>query len=242
MRRSFSSYRNIVVLTGAGVSVASGLRPYRGADGVWEEFNVGEYGHVGALAADPGRTWALFGPLREQIALARPNPAHAALAQFERGLDASQRFLLVTQNVDGLHQRAGSRQVVEPHGTLSRSRCSNAQCLLEPFEDSSAHRDAVPRCALCGHVLRPDVVLFGEHLPARAEWLAKTALRDCDLFLAIGTSGAVTPAASFVRSAEYAGARTVYINLEPMQPPNPKFQEAHYGRAEDVLPPLLAVG
>jgi NAD-dependent deacetylase len=242
VRKPFSNYRRIVVLTGAGVSAASGLRPYRGADGVWEEYNVQEYGHVDSLNERPEQTWQLFGPLREQIAAAEPNPAHFALAAFESGLDPSQQFVLVTQNVDALHQRAGSRWVVELHGNLGRTRCANAACQLHPFADSASHCDAVPRCPLCGHVLRPDVVLFGERLPASAEWSAKTALRDCDLFLAIGTSGVVTPAANFVRSAQYAGAHTVYVNLEPMRPRNPMFKEEHYGRAEDLLPRLLEIG
>lgn len=232
-------HRHIVVLTGAGISVASGLPTYRGVGGVWDTHNVEEYGHVSALQSDPARTWQLFGAMRGPIARAQPNAAHLALARFEAGLAPDQNYLLITQNVDGLHQRAGSRQVVELHGNLSRSRCTNAECALQPFEDPQEHADSVPRCPLCGSVLRPDVVLFGEPLPPLASWQAKRALRDCDLFIAIGTSGLVSPAADYVRSARYAGARTLYVNLEPLATPNPAFQELVLGRAEEVLPGLL---
>ena len=232
-------YRNIVVLTGAGISVASGLPTYRGLGGVWDEHNVEEYGHVRALQSQPARTWRLFGALRDPIAKAQPNAAHRALAQFEASLGPQQNYLLVTQNVDGLHQRAGSQKVVELHGNLGRTKCTDVACSLQPFEDHAAHADAVPHCSVCGSVLRPDIVLFGESLPPFASWQAKRALRDCDLFIAIGTSGQVSPAADYVRSARYTGARTVYVNLEPLSPPNPAFQEVVLGRAEEVLPALL---
>lgn len=236
----FSSHRRIFVLTGAGVSVASGLRTYRGPGGIWEERNVQEHGHVDALVRNPEHVWGLFGPLRETILRAQPNRAHTALAEFEARLSASQRFLLVTQNVDGLHQRAGSRNVIELHGSLARTRCTGQSCSNGPFADRSAHAEAVPHCASCGAVLRPDIVLFGERLPVEAERAARHALRECDLFIAIGTSGAVTPAAHFVAWAQCAGARTVYVNLEPMNPRNPLFGEEHCGRAEELLPQLLA--
>jgi NAD-dependent deacetylase len=235
-------YRNIVVLTGAGVSVASGLPTYRGPGGVWAEHEVETYGHARALELYPERTWRLFGALRDPVVRAQPNAAHRALAQFEVSLRADQEFLLVTQNVDGLHQRAGSRQVAELHGNILKTRCHDGACSLPPFEDSDSHAAQVPLCPVCGGRLRPDIVLFDERLPPEASWRAKRALRDCDLFLAIGTSGLVSPAADFVRSAEYAGARTIYVNLEPMAPPNPAFRETVLGRAEEVLPKLLGVG
>ena len=242
MRIDARSYRNIVVLTGAGVSVASGLPTYRGQGGIWEEHEVARYGHARALSEHPEQTWRLFGAMRIPVARAQPNAAHRALAQFEAGLRAEQSFLLITQNVDGLHQRAGSQRVVELHGNIMKTRCVNEACGLPRFEDSATHVEAMPRCPVCGSALRPDIVLFGEPLPAAASWQAKRALRDCDLFLAVGTSGLVSPAADFVRSAEYAGARTIYVNLEPMVPPNPKFRDVVLGRAEEMLPELLGAG
>jgi NAD-dependent deacetylase len=242
MRIDAREYRNIVVLTGAGVSVASGLPTYRGQGGIWEKHEVAQYGHARALYEHPERTWRLFGAMRAPVARAQPNAAHRALAQFEAGLRAEQKFLLVTQNVDGLHQRAGSRRLIELHGNITKTRCLDDTCTLPSFEDLAAHAEAVPRCPVCGGRLRPDIVLFGEEIPSQAGWQAKRALRDCDLFLAVGTSGLVSPAADFVRSAEYAGARTIYVNLEPMEPPNPAFRETVLGRAEELLPALLGVG
>ena len=241
MALDLSSYQHIVVLTGAGISAESGLRTYRGPGGVWDEHQVAEYSNARALAQNPAATWQLFGGLRADIGQAEPNAGHRALAQAEARLRPDQNFLIVTQNVDELHQRAGSRRVANLHGTLLKTRCSNPACKLEPFDDAQAHQDAVPLCPLCGAALRPDVVLFDEELPALAMWETKRALRDCDLFLAIGTSGNVSPASNFVRSAEYAGARTVFINLEPLVPPNPAFQETHLGRAGELLPALLGV-
>ncbi|MBI1422432.1 MAG: NAD-dependent deacylase [Gammaproteobacteria bacterium] len=239
MKIDISLYQRIVILTGAGVSAASGLRTYRGPNGLWNDDDVQAYGHVDRLQDDPQKIWRVFGPLREQILHAEPNTAHLFLAKLDANLQPSQEFLLITQNVDGLHQQAGSRRVVELHGTIGRTRCANPDCILPPYPDPDPHLETVPYCSVCGSVLRPDIVLFGESLPVDASWQSKRALRDCDLFIAIGTSGTVSPAAQYVRSAEYAGARTVFVNLEAMTPPNPAFQELYLGAAEDVLPVLF---
>lgn len=159
---------------------------------------------------------------------------------YEASLSAGQYFVLITQNVDGLHQRAGSRNVIELHGSIHKTHCANPACTLAAFEDANPHQQEIPRCPVCTNVLRPGIVLFGEPLPAEQSWRAKRALREWDLFIAIGTSGTVAPASNFVRSADYAGARTIYINLEPLDPPNPAFQEHYYGPAEHLLPELLA--
>jgi len=232
-----SDYSGIVVLTGAGVSVASGLRPYRGPGGLWEEVGAEVYADARALETDPEKVWGFFGTMRAQVARAAPNPAHVALAEFEQRLGPQQRFTLLTQNVDGLHQRAGSRNVVEIHGSLGRTRCSGAGCSYGREERPDT--PASSRCPQCGSFLRADVVLFGEPLPPAAERSAKTALRDCDLFLAVGTSGTVSPASTCVRSAKYAGARTILVNLDPVAPRNDYFDEEVLGRAEELLPVLL---
>jgi NAD-dependent deacetylase len=234
-----SLYRRIVILTGAGVSAASGIRTFRGAGGLWEEMDPAQAGSLSALKTQPKAVWQLFGPLRRQLSSALPNAAHEALAAAEARLTPRQHWSLLTQNVDGLHQRAGSRAVVELHGTVHRTRCSREDCSLPPFEDAATHEDNVPLCPRCGSPLRPDVVLFEEPIPAAQEMQAKAALRECDLFIAVGTSGAVTPAANFVRSADYAGARTILVNLEPMEPRNRYFQEEYLGRAEELLPQLI---
>lgn len=232
-------YRNIVVLTGAGVSVASGLRPYRGPGGTWEEDGVAALATPESLQNRPEKLWALFGTLRGQARAAAPNASHFALAEAERQLAGNRQWTIITQNIDGLHQRAGSRNVIELHGSLFRTRCSSPSCDLRPFQDESSHMSSLPRCDRCGAVLRPDIVLFDEAIPADAEWQAKRVLRDCDLFVAVGTSGTVSPASNFVRSAEYVGARTVLVNLEPMRPRHPAYDEEYLGCAEEILPALL---
>jgi NAD-dependent deacetylase len=162
-----------------------------------------------------------------------------ALVRLEYNLKPHQQFLLITQNIDGLHQKAGSQNVVELHGTVRRTRCTNDSCISEPFTDNDPHDKQLPRCSTCQSPLRPDIVLFNEEIPPDASWQSKRALRDCDLFIAVGTSGTVSPASNFVRSADYAGARTILVNLEPMNPKNPYFKEEYLGKAEEVLPTLI---
>jgi NAD-dependent deacetylase len=234
-------YQRIVILTGAGVSVASGLRPFRGPDGLWGERELEGLSSASAACKRPKEVWDFYGGLRQQALAACPNPAHAAIANLQR-CQGTKSITLITQNVDGLHQRAGSQQVIDLHGSLMRTRCTRESCELVPFHDEQSHADRVPVCPRCGFPLRPDIVLFDEPLPAEAEWQAKRALRDCDLFLAIGTSGTVSPAAGYVRSALYAGAHTVLINIELSRPRNSAFHEEIIGRAEELLPELLAVG
>lgn len=232
------NFRNIVVLTGAGISAGSGLRTYRGLGGLWSEMDPESFSTAESLTQDLARVWPFYSDMRSAALAAAPNAAHRVLAQLRLAPGAS--FTLVTQNVDGLHQQAGSVDVVELHGSAFRTRCSNARCTLPPFRDSATYRDQVPTCTLCGAALRPDVVGFGEPLPIDAEMRIKRALRNCDLFLAIGTSGTVAPASNFVRGADYAGALTVYVNLEPMVGENRYFKHVLLGKAEDVLPALFA--
>lgn len=233
------NYKSIVVLTGAGISAASGLRTYRGPDGLWNDPETSRLSTAADFADDPLSYWKFWGNLREAATAALPNEAHLALAHWEKHLSKDQKFTLITQNVDELHQRAGSGSVVELHGSVYRTRCSNEKCTLEPYRDTDAHLDIVPICTLCGQALRPDIVMFGELLPPHAEWSSKRALRDCDLFIAVGTSGTVSPASHFVEWAKYAGARTMLINLEKMIEPNRSFDMEIDGRAEEILPSLL---
>ncbi|MEZ4385856.1 MAG: Sir2 family NAD-dependent protein deacetylase [Nannocystaceae bacterium] len=227
-------YRKVVVLTGAGVSVASGLPSYRGPGGLWESDPALAKALVAGASLDT--MWAALGPLRAALMDAVPNAAHRALADYEARLrQGGGELTLITQNVDGLHQRAGSRDVVEYHGALQRSRCLG---LCGSFDDPAPHR-STPRCPRCGAPLRPDVVLFDETIGIHEERRAKRALADCDLFMAIGTSGTVWPAASFVRAADYAGARTLYVNLTPLEGAWEAYHEVILGRAEAVLPGLL---
>ena len=244
---STSKYRNIVVLTGAGVSQASGIPTFRGPDGQLspEYMRVADGRNVETLLPE---MWATHGAARGRLMKVVPNPAHVTLANWENRWREGREITVVTQNVDGLHQLAGSRDVIEIHGSLRRSRCTNAACESKPFTDSwvpdeqfVAHPrwEAVPKCALCGAYLRPDITLFNEALPLDELHRVKRALRPCDLFLAVGTSGVVSPASEFVRGAAYNNARTIMVNLTPMETPNPYFGEEILGRAEEILPQLL---
>lgn len=225
-------FRKIVFLTGAGISAASGLRTYRGPDGLWSDAEIEKLSFASTLARDPDAVCRFLCGMRADVQRAEPNEAHRAIARLQERANV----YVITQNVDSLHSRAGTRDVIELHGSLARSRCTG--CDREPFEDRSTQ---VARCERCGAHLRADVVLFEEMIPADAERAAKHALRDCDLFIAVGTSGTVSPASNFVRSAAYEGALTIFVNLEPMEPRNPAFQREVLGRAEEILPVLLGV-
>jgi NAD-dependent deacetylase len=224
----------VVVLTGAGISVASGLKPYRGPGGRWT--SNPELANRLVAGIDTETLWSATCDWRKELATAEPNAAHRALAAFEQSLVArGGSFTLITQNVDGLHSKAGSANVVEFHGSLRRSRCSVA-CGSESFADERCDGPP-PSCATCGAPARPDIVLFNEMIGALEDWSAKRALRDCDLFVAIGTSGTVSPASNFVRSAEYAGAHTVLVNLEV--PDSSPFSEVLRGDAQTLVPELF---
>ena len=174
----------------------------------------------------------MFWRFRQAIAGVAPTAAHRALAAFEGALPAATNFLIITQNVDGLHQRAGSQRVCEYHGTLQVWKCEKCKVKLEPPDgDVPVH---------CGQLMRPAAVLFGELIPPRAEHAATRALRDCDLFVAIGTSGTVWPAASFVRSAELNGARRVLLNLEIDDDARDAYGECHAGAADELVARLFA--
>lgn len=234
----FGRYRRVVILTGAGISVASGLRPFRGPGGLWNEPGAAAWSEVGRMADDPAGAWRFFAAMRAASLAAVPNEGHRAITRLQSRLAERASVTVVTQNIDGLHQRAGTDGVIEVHGAARRTRCTDEACTGRPFDDDRTG-DEAPRCPACGALQRPDVVLFGEALPVDAEWAVKKALRGCDLFVAVGTSGTVSPASNYVRSARYEGADTVLVNLEPMSPPNPAFLREELGRAEEILPRLF---
>jgi NAD-dependent deacetylase len=241
-RIDISTYRGIVVLTGAGISAASGIRTYRGPDGLWNDETLVRLSDGETFRADPLAVWRFWSASRSICAEARPNAAHLALAALERALRPEQRMTIITQNIDGLHSRAGSSSVVEFHGNVGRTRCSNPACDLPPFADAKPYMDAVPLCPRCGSNLRPDIVLFHEIIPARHSTDALHALADCDLFVAIGTSGTVYPASDFVQWAFDRGARTVFVNLESLGEGNLYFKEEYLGRAEELVPLIFGEG
>ena len=221
----------VFVLTGAGISAESGIRTFRDAGGLWEQYRFEEVASPEGWAAHPEDVWRFYAQRRAQAAGCEPNPAHRALAALERAL--GDRLVLCTQNVDDLHEKAGSSRVHHMHGELFRSRCE--VCERPPFEDRVAHA-SIPRCE-CGGRIRPHIVWFGE-MPLGMEIIGN-ALRRCTMFVTVGSSGAVYPAAGFVASV--AGrARTVYVG--PERPDNAEaFDECRLGKAGEVLPTLFDV-
>jgi len=199
--------RHVAVLTGAGISAESGLATFRDAQtGLWARFDPRELATPSAFARNPKLVWDWYAWRRQQVAAAQPNAGHRALVALEQRVP---RFLLVTQNVDGLHQRAGSLSVVELHGNIGRVKCSRERTIVQRWEASG---DAVPRCGACGALLRPDVVWFEEMLPAEALARAEETARECDLLLVVGTSAEVYPAAALPIHAREGGALIVEIN------------------------------
>jgi len=221
-------YRSIAVLTGAGMSHSAGLPTYRGPGGLWTDPRLATLSDVNALVADRTAVTDLFWSFRRAIETVQPTAAHRALAEFEQQLPRGTKFQIITQNVDGLHQRAGSKNVCEFHGSLRRWRCDTCTTELEPPDGEPPMH--------CDQRMRPAVVLFGEMIPVDAERTVKQALRDCDLFVAIGTSGTVEPASSLVRWAELNGARRMLLNLEVFDGARALFTECHEGPADELVP------
>lgn len=223
----------VVILTGAGISRESGLATFRDADGIWARTRIEDVATPEAFARDPDRVQAFYNARRAQLRLpaVAPNAAHLALARLER--DWPGEMLLVTQNVDDLHERAGSRNLIHMHGELAKARCL-ACGAVSPWREDITPRSACPACGRAGR-LRPHVVWFGE-MPLGMERIA-AALDACGLFVAIGTSGTVHPAAGFV--AQVRGrARTVELNLEPSEG-TALFDEAIHGPATRVVPAFV---
>jgi len=222
----------VVVLTGAGISAESGVPTFRDADGLWEGHRVEDVATPEAFERDPDTVHRFYDARRAHLSTVEPNAAHRALAGLER--DGRHRLLVVTQNVDDLHERAGSRDVVHMHGELLSARCLACDGRFR----SDAPLVDRPRCPGCGErALRPDIVWFGE-LPYELDRI-QSALERADLFVSIGTSGAVYPAAGFVSAARAYGARTVELNLEPSHGTD-LFHDARHGPAGTVVPSWAA--
>ena len=220
---------NLVILTGAGISAESGLDTFRAVDGLWENHRVEDVASPEGFARDPALVHRFYNARRAQFDTVEPNAAHVALAQLEAGWGGE--FLLVTQNIDDLHERAGSKQLIHMHGEGRKGWCTACEERFA-WAGEMSWASLCPSCRAAGHV-RPDIVWFGE-MPYDMDRI-EAALMDCDLFVSIGTSGAVYPAAGFVQTAKYRGARTVEINLEPSQG-SLLFDDRHYGKASLEVP------
>ena len=234
----------LLVLTGAGISAESGVPTFRDAGGLWEGHAFEEVASPEGFAADPLLVWKFYSQRRAGLVGIEPNAAHRALVEIERQL--GDRFLLITQNVDGLHAAAGSQRMVEMHGNIGRSRCTG--CDRPAFDDLTAYKDnTAPMCGRCNaagrtSMLRPDVVWFGEAIAAgaleRVEAFVATARRGQLRFLAVGTSGVVYPAAALVDVARAAGGKSWLVNAE--SPANAsRFDHVVIGAAGKVLPELF---
>ena len=227
----------VLVLTGAGVSAESGVPTFRGIDGLWEGNRVEEVASPQGFARDPKLVWRFYSLRREAALKVSPNPGHVALAKLEQRM--GERFFLATQNVDGLHARAGSQRLVTMHGELFESKCVSCE---KPFADSKTYFDTLPTCETCGGAVRPNIVWFGEmldpaHLRRISSFIATAGKKL--LFLAVGTSGNVHPAASLVDEVKGAGGTSWLIDVDPTAHYAPRFDRVISGKSGEVLPGLI---
>lgn len=233
VREWLKQAHNVAVLTGAGVSAESGVPTFRGQNGLWKQRRPEQLATPAAFDQDPRLVWEWYNWRRTVLADIKPNPGHFALAELERRLPV---FTLITQNVDGLHQLAGSRNVLQVHGSIWNLRCLT--CHTERLDRRTPLPEIPPRCE-CGGMLRPGVVWFGESLPQNIWSDAEAAARAADLFLVIGTSAVVYPAAGLAQIAKSSGARVVEINIEET-PLSNAIDSFLQGPSGELLPQLIA--
>jgi NAD-dependent deacetylase len=231
---TLKSSQRVAVLTGAGISAESGVPTFREAQsGLWSRFESTELATPEAFKRDPKLVWEWYTWRRQLIAQAELNPGHYALVEME---DFYPEFTLITQNVDGLHRLAGSRTIIELHGDISRTRCSQEDQLISEWPESN---EIPPRCPRCGSFLRPDVVWFGESLPPEALEAAIQAVKSCQVFLSVGTSTLVEPAASLPFLALRIGATVIEINPQDT-PLTPWASFSSHSPVGEALPQLVA--
>lgn len=219
----------IVVLTGAGISKESGINTFRDSGGLWEQESIEDVATPGGFRRNPGKVYDFYNRRRRELAATKPNAAHIALARLEAEL--AEPLLVVTQNVDDLHERAGTKVLIHMHGELLKARCQRCGAVMAWLDDLGA--DSACRVCERKESLRPHIVWF-EEIPLQMDEIER-GLAECSTFVSIGTSGDVYPAAGFVRLAQAEGARTVELNLEPSRGAG-NFQEGRYGPATEVVP------
>ncbi|MBI3006431.1 MAG: NAD-dependent deacylase [Ignavibacteriales bacterium] len=224
---------SVCALTGAGISAESGVPTFRGDNGLWSKFKPEELANFDAFIRNPALVWEWYSYRKKVMRDVRPNPGHEALVSLERMVAD---FTLITQNVDNLHRRAGNKNVLELHGNIERSYCID--CGRFVHDVVIAEKGRVPACEHCGGLVRPDVVWFGEFLPQEIFADAEQAARRADVFLCIGTSAVVYPAASLSLIAKEAGSYVVEINVERTDLSS-RFDETVLGKAGDILPSLI---
>ena len=226
----FDRATRLTVMTGAGISAESGVSTFRDSGGLWSKYRVEEVATPEAFAADPRKVWEFYQARRAQLGTVEPNAAHYALAKLEAAMPPK-HFALITQNVDDLHRRAGSQNIIQMHGELAKVRCTLCGTITETLDDLGP----LPHCD-CGAMLRPHIVWFGE-IPMFMDEIDE-AVRACHLFLVVGTSGVVYPAAGMLALAKASGARTVGVNLDA--PDNVTYIDHFFqGKAGELLPNLV---
>jgi NAD-dependent deacetylase len=227
----FGDFERIVFFTGAGMSAESGIPTYRGKGGIWAEYNYEDYACQRAFDRDPDKVWDFHDKRRAAVGACEPNPGHRVVTAVQ---EAKPRTTIITQNIDGMHQRAGAKDVIELHGSLWRVRCDRCQTVRP---DASVPMK--PRTCTCGAFFRPDIVWFEDSLDQRVIERAAGALSGCDLLVSVGTSAVVYPAAELPRIAVRQGATTVEVNLEDT-PMSHLYQHVLRGKASEVLAELAS--
>ena len=226
------NYKNIVILTGAGISAESGLATFRASNGLWNNHRVEDVATIEAFERNPAYVHEFYNELKKELVKAEPNPAHLAITRLQNEYPAN--ISVVTQNVDTLHEKAGNKNIYHVHGQINQAVCLNCGHILETFGDVDTET-ACQNCGIAG-MMKPNIVFFGENLLYMDK--VDDLLRHCDMFLSIGTSGVVFPAAAFVQTAKYYGAATFEFNLEPTSN-NFYFDKHIFGPAGTTLPAFV---
>lgn len=234
-REKIRKAESVCVLTGAGISAESGVPTFRGVEGLWKRFKPEELASFDAFIKNPDLVWEWYTYRRTVMNEVQPNPGHFALAEMQKFI---RDFTIVTQNVDNLHARAGSRDILELHGNITRSYC--IRCGKYASAEWLEKAKKAPLCEFCGGLVRPDVVWFGEYLPMAAFEEAMDAARRCDLFLCVGTSGVVYPAASIPLTAREHGGFVLEINAEYTDL-SPRMSETIIGKSGEILPSIMQI-
>ena len=226
------NYKNIVILTGAGISAESGLATFRASNGLWNNHKVEDVATIEAFERNPAYVHEFYNELKKELVKAEPNPAHLAITRLQNEYPAN--INVVTQNVDTLHEKAGNKNIYHVHGQINQAVCLNCGHILETFGDVDTET-VCQNCGIAG-MMKPNIVFFGENLLCMDK--VDDLLRHCDMFLSIGTSGVVFPAAAFVQTAKYYGAATFEFNLEPTSN-NFYFDKHIFGPAGTTLPAFI---
>jgi NAD-dependent deacetylase len=222
----------VVFFTGAGISAESGIPTFRGKDGIWKKLKPEELANFDAFLKNPEMVWEWYSHRKRVIHESQPNPGHIAIAGMQ---DLFANVAVITQNIDNLHRRAGSKTVYELHGNIERNYC--IQCKTY-YNEELPLEGKIPRCTKCGGLVRPDVVWFGEYLPQDQFMASENAARECEIFFVVGTSAVVFPAASLIYTARESGAYIVEVNIEETEISN-LANESFYGEAVKVLPVIV---